>query len=148
MKLYIKELDKHPDNNYKLTYATDNSAGIDISINEQVSLLPNAKKKVGTGIAIQMPKNMVALLVPRSSAANVDVALANTVGIIDSDYRNEILIYMKNLSGSQQIFYPGEFYFQLVFVEKQKLEVEYVTELPEPETERKGGFGSTNKKDK
>lgn len=148
MTLYIQELDKHPDNDVKLTYGTANSAGLDISINEQVSLLPNAKKLVGTGVAIQMPENMVGILAPRSSAGHVDIALANTIGIIDSDYRDEILIYMKNLSGSQQIFYPGEYYFQLVFVEKQKLEIKYVDKLPEPNTERKGGFGSTTKKDK
>lgn len=146
MNLEILELDRHEDNQALIGYATEGSAGFDISLNEQVALTPFGKKLVGTGIAMAIPEGHVGILVPRSSTGNFDLTLANTVGVIDSDYRGEVKVYLKNNSGSQQIFYPGDTLCQIIIIKYEKLNVKYVKSLPA--TNRTGGFGSTNKKEK
>jgi len=77
-------------------YATEDSAGADLFCNELVVLKPGDKKLVGTGIAVEIPVGFFGMLLPRSGTGKLDVMLANTVGIIDSDYRGEIKLFLKN----------------------------------------------------
>jgi dUTP pyrophosphatase len=95
-----------------------------------------------TGIAVEMPKNMVGLAFPRSSVIKKDMMLKNSVGVIDTDYRGEI-IFMYHKFGDE-IFSINERVGQLVFLELPRVSMIEVDELSE--TDRgQGGFGSSGK---
>lgn len=66
--------------------ATDGSAGLDLYVNS----LDSTRTQIGTGVHVEIPKGWVGLLLPRSSWGLKGLTLANTVGVIDSDYRGEI----------------------------------------------------------
>ena len=70
--------------NYPPTRGTDQSAGLDLYANSFDGDF------IGTGIHVELPENHVGLIVPRSSAGLKGFKLANTVGVIDADYRGEI----------------------------------------------------------
>lgn len=72
--------------NYVPEIATDGSAGLDLYVNSMNG------DTIGTGVHVEIPVNHVGLLVPRSSWGVKGFKLANTVGVIDSDYRGEIML--------------------------------------------------------
>ena len=127
-------------------YATDGSAGMDLSacIDEPLSLMPGERKAVPTGIAIALPSSdYVGLVYVRSSLGlKKGIMLPNAVGVIDSDYRGEILVALTNISDEEYIFAQGERIAQLVITPVVHAQLEVADELPE--TPRGvGGFGST-----
>jgi dUTP pyrophosphatase len=81
-------------------------------------------------------------LYPRSSISKTKVRLANSVGIIDPNYRGYLIAAVDNISNETQILKKGERYFQLVFVKMDKPDrIEFSDKLSE--TDRGfGGFGS------
>lgn len=100
-------------------------------------------KKINTGIAIEIPEGYVGLIFPRSGAAtNRGLRLANCVGVIDSDYRGELLVALYNDSDKAQAIHAQDRIAQLVIMPNLSVEFEEVDSLEE--TERgAGGFGST-----
>ena len=93
-----------------------------------------------TDIAIEMPIGMVGLAFPRSSVIKKDLMLKNSVGVIDADYRGEI-IFMYNKFGDE-IFRVGDRVGQLVFLDLPNTDLVEAKELST--TDRgTGGFGST-----
>jgi dUTP pyrophosphatase len=72
------------------TRGSPNSAGLDLYADADVLVSSGASVMLGTGIAIEIPMNHVGLVAIRSSVGKAGVALANSVGVIDSDYRGEI----------------------------------------------------------
>lgn len=76
------------------TQATTGAAGLDLVA---VSVDADARTYTvfGTGLAVAIPKGYVGLLFPRSSIRDMNVTMANCVGVIDSDYRGEIMVSMK-----------------------------------------------------
>ena len=117
------------------TYGTDDSAGADLYAGEDgvVLIAPGETKLISTGISMEIPKGYVGLLVARSSmAVKRDLAPANKVGIIDSDYRGEIKVALHN-SGRQLVIVP---YLKATF--------EDAVELSDSER-GEGGFGSTGR---
>ncbi len=123
---------------------TDKEIGLNTNM---IKLLPQESKKYGTGIAIELPEGYHAEVVLRSSFFKKEnkVILANSVGIIDNDYRGEIILHLVNV-GDKIALGPGigERIAQLIIrktVSPKPLEVNTLNE-----TERgKGGFGSTGK---
>ena len=126
--------------------ATDGSAGWDLTAVGSVSF--NLDKDIityGTGLAVEIPKGYVGLLFPRSSIDGRSLMLTNSVGIIDSDYRGEILMKYKRRYHEDAKYYAvgdrvGQLiiipYPQVIFVESDTLS----------ETARgTGGYGSTGK---
>lgn len=106
----------------------------------------------GTGIAVEIPHGYVGLVFPRSSVAKKRLILSNGVGVIDSDYRGEIMLKFKptlataekNLGTYDFIYHPYERIGQLMIVPYPDIEFEEVEELTQ--TERgDGGYGSTGK---
>jgi dUTP pyrophosphatase len=96
-----------------------------------------------TGIALQIPPGYVGLLVPRSSIVNRGLRLANAVGVIDSDYRGEVLVKFDNKTEYEENWYqPGERIAQLVVVPIPTIELELVDELDDT-VRGAGGFGSS-----
>lgn len=95
-----------------------------------------------TGIAFEIPEGYVGLLFPRSSVSNTSLILANSVGVIDSDYRGSIKFRFKKVNSHEKIYLHGDKIGQIVFVELPKIELQEVDELTDTERSDKG-FGST-----
>lgn len=99
---------------------------------------------IKTGLAVELPKDTVLLIYPRSGlAARQGITLANCVGVIDSDYRGEILISLTNQSNKPYVIKNGERVAQGVVHWLPAVQIVEADELTA--TERGvGGFGSTN----
>ena len=126
-------------------YSKVGDAGLDLtatsmSINKELRQIT-----YGTGIAIEIPKGFVGLVFPRSSIRNTVLSLTNSVGVIDSGYRGEIMATFKYPnSPDSDIYQVGERIVQLMVVPYPIIELIEVNELTD--TERgEGGFGSTGK---
>ena len=95
----------------------------------------------GTGLAVEVPENHVALIFPRSSISETDLTLTNSVGVIDSGYRGEIKFRFRATKNEMQ-YQVGERVGQMLIIPYPTIELEEVKELSK--TERgTGGFGST-----
>ncbi len=126
--------------------ATSGSAACDLYalLDEPVTLQPGQRYPVPTGIAIALPdSSCVAVVCARSGLAlKRGLALANGIGVIDSDYRGEIFVAIINNDGKPQTIENGERVGQLMIMPVISAEYEPSDELDE--TERgAGGFGST-----
>ena len=130
------------------THGSEAAAGYDLysCLDKSISILPHETVKIGTGIAMAIPNNCWGGIYPRSGLATKQgLRPANCTGIIDSDYRGEIIVAIHNDSHSYQIIYPGDRIAQFVLMERFLCDWEEVKELDE--TDRgEGGFGSTGKK--
>lgn len=129
--------------------ATSGSAGLDLcaAIDEPVTLEGGATAVIPTGIAIALPSaDYGAFVFPRSGiAVKHGIGLLNSVGVIDSDYRGEIMVGVINQINTPYTIQPGERIAQMVIMPVSMMPVEEVSDLDE--TERgAGGFGSTGKK--
>ena len=140
----FKKLDK---NAIAPAYATEFAAGADLySLDESVTIEPGRTVMVHTGLALEIPEGLVGLIYARSGlACKKGVAPANKVGVIDSDYRGEVIVAIHNDSLYMQEIAPGERIAQLVIMPYLPVEFEEVDDLTD--TQRgKGGFGSTGRK--
>ena len=80
-----------------------------------ISLTPGEVKKISTGIAIALPQGTFGAIYPRSgNATKRGLVLANTVGIIDADYRGAVIVALKNTSNEIQYIEQGERIAQLI----------------------------------
>lgn len=130
------------------TYGSDGAAGCDLyaCISESISVLPGETVKIPTGISLEIPDGYVGLVFPRSGlSTKKGLAPANKVGVIDADYRGEIIVVIYNQSKVEQIIEPNERIAQLAIVPYIKAEFNEVDELSET-TRGTGGFGSTGTK--
>ena len=126
-------------NRLKPKRATNESAGYDF-IAPKTVLIP-AKKKVqfDTGVKVEMRDGFVLELFIRSSLGRRGLTLTNSVGIIDSDFKDTMQAFIVNDSDEDYTIYQGERYMQGIFKKY------YLTDDDFVETERKGGLGSTGK---
>lgn len=129
-------------------YKTVGSAGMDLkaAITEPITISPGERKLVPTGIAIAISdETEVGLVYPRSGlSTKFGIALANGVGVIDSDYRGEIFCPLINLSNEDYVLKPLERMAQLLITPIKKVAIEVVDDLDATERGH-GGFGSTGK---
>ncbi len=129
-------------------YATKGSSGMDIKANlpEAVSISPQERMLIPTGLFLEIPEGYEAQIRTRSGMAlKHGLACLNSPGTIDADYRGEIKIILVNLSAENQIIHPGDRIAQMVFAKVemiQWLESESISETSRGE----GGFGHTGKK--
>ena len=125
------------------TRAHPTDAGLDLAASETTHIAPGVVTLVPTGIAVAIPEGHVGLLASRSSlATKKSMALANGVGVIDSDYRGEIKIPIIPLDGCHNLIQAGQKIAQLIIMPIALPTVEVVSELPES-ARGLGGFGST-----
>ncbi|MBP3660322.1 MAG: dUTP diphosphatase [Oscillospiraceae bacterium] len=129
------------------TYGTEFSAGADLyaCLAGDVTILPGETKKIPTGLAMEIPVGCAGLIYARSSLGTKrGLAPANKVGVVDSDYRGEFMIFLHNHGTEPQTIQHGDRVAQLLvtpvftpgFVEADQLS----------DTVRgTGGFGSTGK---
>lgn len=123
------------------------AAGYDLYANtsEEVEINPQETILIGTGIALEIPEGLVGLIYARSGLATKEgLAPANKVGVIDPDYRGEVLVSLFNQSNKTRKITPGQRIAQLVFMEVPHTALEEVAEL-NPSKREAGGFGSTGK---
>lgn len=130
------------------TYGTEFSAGADLyaCTDTPIVVNPHQTVMVHTGIAMEIPVGYAGLVYARSGmAAKRNLAPANKVGVIDSDYRGEIMVALHNHGEEAQTIENGERIAQLVitpFVTAEFLEADELCETVRGE----GGFGSTGTK--
>ena len=121
------------------------SAGHDLySIcDEQIRIGPHETVKMKTGIAMEIPVGYFGAIFPRSGIATKrGLRMANCVGVVDCDYRGEIIVALHNDTDQLQFVEPGERIAQIVIMPYLNVEFEECDELTE--TQRgDGGFGST-----
>lgn len=130
------------------SYATAGSAGMDLRacIDAPVTIMPGEQGLIPTGLAIALPDpGYVALLYARSGLAiKHGLSPANCVGVIDSDYRGEIVVALRNYAREPYTVEPGERIAQMVITPVVQAEIALVDELDH--TDRgAGGFGSTGR---
>lgn len=129
-------------------YATEGSAGADLRacVDEPVTIAPGEIVPIPTGIAVEPERGDVAAFVYGRSGlgAKHGVTPANSVGVIDSDYRGEISVVLINKGKAPYIIMPGERIAQLIFTPVLRAAFTPVDSLSD--TPRgSGGFGSTGR---
>ena len=145
MKIRIKKLDERA---VTPTYGTQYSAGADLYalLDEAADILPHETRLVKTGISVEIPEGYCGLIFARSGLASKrGLAPANKVGVIDADYRGEVMVALHNHSEATAKVEPGERIAQLAIVPFLKAQFEEVDELSDT-VRGAGGFGSTGSK--
>ena len=144
MKIPVKKL---KENAMLPTYGSLEAAGADLyaCLDAAVTIEPGKTVFVPTGIAMEIPKGYAGLAYARSGlACKQDLAPANKVGVIDSDYRGEFMIALHNHGSQNRTVSHGDRIAQLVITPVYTPGFEEVAELSD--TQRgTGGFGSTGK---
>lgn len=130
------------------TYGSDFAAGADLyaCLDSTVTVQPHETVKIPTGIAMEIPEGLVGLVYGRSGlGVKRDLAPANKVGVVDCDYRGELLVFLHNHGTAPQTVEPGERVAQIVLTPYVTAQFTEAMELSE--TGRgAGGFGSTGRK--
>ena len=127
------------------TYGTEFSAGADLysGMSEAVTVMPGTTEFIKTGIAMEIPTGLVGLIYARSGMpCKKGLAPANKVGVIDSDYRGELMVALHNHSQSPVTVEPGDRIAQLVltpYITAEFVEAEELSDTVRGD----GGFGST-----
>lgn len=127
------------------TRGSEESAGWDLyaAIDQDIKILPHATEKIGTGIAVELPKGTFGAVYARSGLATKQgLRPANAVGVIDSDYRGEVIVALHNDSDYTRIIHPGDRIAQLVVTLYVGGDITVVESLSGTERGNKG-FGST-----
>lgn len=142
MKINFKKLDTRAT---VPMYGTQFSAGADLRavLDAPIIIEPNETVFLRTGLVVAIPIGYVGLIYARSGiACKRGLAPANKTGVVDSDFRGEIMIALHNHSTTEQTIEPNERIAQMVITPFIQCEYEEVDDLDN--TERgAGGFGST-----
>ena len=129
------------------TYGSADAAGADLyaCLEEAVTIAPGQTVFIPTGLAMEVPKGHAGLICARSSMGTKrGLAPANKVGVVDSDYRGEVMVALHNHGGAEQTVENGERIAQLLVTPVLAPAFEAVDDLTD--TKRgSGGFGSTGK---
>lgn len=145
MKVNIKKLNE----NARIpVYSTEFSAGADLYglLEEPVTIKKGETKLIKTGLSMEIPVGYVGLIYARSGlATKKGLAPANKVGVIDSDYRGEIMVALYNQSDCDQVVENGERIAQMVIAPFIQADFDLKDELNET-VRGLGGFGSTGTK--
>lgn len=128
------------------TYGSQSAAGADLYALAGAELQPGQTLLIHTGIAMEIPEGYAGLIYARSGLATKrGLAPANKVGVIDADYRGEIMVSLHNHSGEVQKIDAGERIAQLVVTPFLRVEFDEVSDLSDT-VRGSGGFGSTGTK--
>lgn len=129
------------------TYGSEYAAGADLySAMDEITVAPHKTFLVKTGIAMEIPEGFAGLIYARSGLATKrSLAPANKVGVIDSDYRGEIMVALYNHSDVPQTVCAGERIAQIIITPYVTAVFEETDELSDT-VRGEGGFGSTGTK--
>ena len=130
------------------SYGSEHAAGFDLYaiLDDELTIKSHETILVKTGLAMEVPLGYAGMIFARSGlATKKGLAPANKVGVVDSDYRGEVMVALHNHSNIDQTISNGERIAQMVIMPFYKAEFIVVDELSD--TERgSGGFGSTGTK--
>lgn len=149
MELKIKKLS---DKAIMPIRAHNSDAGLDLtttSITSEINECGQFILVYHSDIAVEIPDGYVGLLFPRSSIAKKSIQFTNSVGVIDSGYRGEIMAKVRNTSGDSipAVYKVGEKFAQLVIVPYvSDITISEVSELQESDRGT-GGYGSSDTKE-
>lgn len=130
------------------TYGSEYAAGCDLyaCLDESVTIEPHQTVLIKTGLALEVPVGYAGLIYARSGLASKrNLAPANKVGVVDADYRGEVMVALHNHGTTPQVVEHGERIAQMViapFLTANFIEVDYLSDTVRGE----GGFGSTGAK--
>lgn len=145
VKVNVKKLDEKA---VLPSYGSAYAAGADLYARAEggVTIQPHGTVLVHTGISMEIPQGLVGLVYARSGLASKrNLAPANKVGVIDCDYRGEIMVALHNHGDEPQTISDGERIAQLVIAPYFTAEYSEVEELSAT-VRGAGGFGSTGTK--
>lgn len=129
-------------------YGSEYAAGADLyaCVEEAVSFAPGETKLIPTGLAMEIPAGYAGLIYARSGlASKKGLAPANKVGVVDADYRGEVMVALHNHSNVEAFIEPKERIAQLVITPYLTAHFEEMDELSDT-VRGAGGFGSTGTK--
>lgn len=129
------------------TYGSEYAAGADLCalLDAPVEIAPHATVLIHTGLAAEIPEGYAGLIYARSGLATKrGIAPANKVGVVDADYRGEIMVSLHNHSDIPQTIEPGERVAQLVITPFLTADFRETDSLSDT-VRGAGGFGSTGK---
>lgn len=124
---------------YVCERATEKSAGYDLRAGDDANLLPGQIVVVGTGVFLEMPADVMAMVCSRSGLASRGIVVNNAPGIIDADYKDEVKVILRNQTDEAVSISAGERIAQLVFTK-------WVNAGDVVTFHREGGLGSTGDK--
>ena len=143
-KIAVKKLDERA---VLPVYGSAYAAGADLYavLDAPLAIAPGETKLVKTGLSMEIPEGYAGLIYARSGLASKrGLAPANKVGVVDADYRGEVMVALHNHSNSVQEVAPMDRIAQLVVAPFLKAEFVETEELSET-VRGEGGFGSTGK---
>ena len=143
--LRIKKL---RDNAQMPTYGSEWAAGADMyaAIEEAVTIEPGETKFIPTGLAFEIPEGYAGFIYARSGlACKKGLAPANKVGVVDADYRGEVMVALHNHGKEAQSVEPGERIAQMIIAPFITANFIFSDELDDT-VRGAGGFGSTGRK--
>lgn len=130
------------------TFGTEHAAGCDLYavLDEDLIIKPHETVMIHTYLSMEIPIGYAGMVFARSGlSTKKGLAPANKVGVVDADYRGEIMVALHNHSNNDQTIVNGERVAQLVIMPYLKVEFKEVESLSDT-TRGKGGFGSTGTK--
>lgn len=130
------------------TQGSKYAAGYDLyaAIDTPITIKSEETVKIGTGLAFELPEGFFAGIFARSGLATKQgLRPANCVGVVDCDYRGEVIVAIHNDSNRNTVIAPGDRIAQMILLPYQSMEFTEVSDLSE--TGRgDGGFGSSGNK--
>ncbi len=145
---YDVRIKKLKENAVVPTYGSEFAAGADLyaAVEESVTIAPSETKLIPTGIAMEIPVGYAGFIYARSGlASKKGLAPANKVGVVDADYRGEVMVALHNHGTAEQTIEAGERIAQMViapFITAKFI----VSDSLEDTVRGAGGFGSTGSK--
>lgn len=127
------------------TYGSADAAGADLyaCLPGPVSIAPGETVRIPTGLAMEIPAGWAGLVFARSGlSCKQGLAPANKVGVVDSDYRGEVMVFLHNHGPLERTVAPGDRIAQLVLVPCPQADFLPVDDLSDT-ARGGGGFGST-----
>ena len=139
MKIDVKVKKVHPDAVIP-SYAHEGDAAMDVTaIGREIT---DKYIEYKTGLALEVPKDHVCLILPRSSISKKDLVLCNSIGVLDSGYRGELLLRFQRFG--EDIYEIGEKVGQVMVIPHPYMKIQEVDELSNS-SRGTGGWGSTGK---
>lgn len=126
---------------YDLIKGHDTDSGYDLKTKYAFKLLPNETKLIPTSLFLELDKNIEAQVRPKSSISAKNILVY--FGTVDSDYRGEVKVIMRNLNDYGVEFEAGQKIAQIVFNEKTEVFLEQTEDISNDTQRGAGGFGST-----
>lgn len=145
---YDLRIKKLRENAQMPTYGSEYAAGADMyaAIDEAVTIAPNETKFIPTGLAFEIPEGYAGFIYARSGlACKKGLAPANKVGVVDADYRGEVMVAIHNHGTEAQTVEAGERIAQMIIAPFITANFIFSDELDDT-VRGAGGFGSTGRK--